>query len=127
MDQTTILYIEDNFHNRRIVRKILTSRGYNVIEAEDGISGLEMVRELKPPLVLLDIGLPGMDGLEVVGHIKADDELCEIPVIALTASAMRGDRERFLEAGCDDYLSKPIHVIELIKMVQAYHPVVNGK
>lgn len=127
MDQKTILYIEDNFHNRRIVRKILTSRGYNVIEAEDGISGLEMIRELKPPLILLDIGLPGMDGLEVVGHIKADEELSKIPVIALTASAMRGDRERFLEAGCDDYLSKPIHVIELIKMVQTYHPNLNGK
>jgi len=120
-DEKTILYIEDNRHNRRIVRKILQSRGYNVIEAEDGITGLEMVRELKPPLILLDIGLPGMDGLEVVEHIRADEALRHIPVIALTASAMRGDRERFLEAGCDDYLSKPIHVIELIKMVENYY------
>ena len=122
MDQKTVLYIEDNFHNRRIVRKILQSQGYSLIEAEDGISGLAMVQELKPPLVLLDIGLPGMDGLEVVGRIKADETLCGIPVIALTASAMRGDRERFLAAGCDDYLSKPIQAMELINMVEAYYP-----
>ncbi|MFN2271580.1 MAG: response regulator [Anaerolineae bacterium] len=126
MDQKTVLYIEDNFHNRRIVRKILQSQGYSLIEAEDGISGLAMVQELKPPLVLLDIGLPGMDGLEVVGRIKADEALREIPVIALTASAMRGDRERFLAAGCDDYLSKPVQAMELINMVGAYYPS-NGK
>jgi CheY-like chemotaxis protein len=126
MEQKTVLYIEDNFHNRRIVRKILQSRGYSLIEAEDGISGLAMVQELKPPLVLLDIGLPGMDGLEVVGRIKADEHLQEIPVIALTASAMRGDRERFLAAGCDDYLSKPVQAMELINMVGAYYPS-NGK
>ncbi|MBN1978901.1 MAG: response regulator [Anaerolineae bacterium] len=122
MDQKTVLYIEDNFHNRRIVRKILQSRGYSLIEAEDGISGLAMVQELKPPLVLLDIGLPGMDGLEVVGRIKADEALRHIPVIALTASAMRGDRERFLAAGCDDYLSKPVQAMELINMVGTYYP-----
>jgi CheY-like chemotaxis protein len=122
MEQKTVLYIEDNFHNRRIVRKILQSRGYSLIEAEDGISGLAMVQELKPSLVLLDIGLPGMDGLEVVERIKADEHLREIPVIALTASAMRGDRERFLAAGCDDYLSKPVQAMELINMVGAYYP-----
>ena len=127
MDQKTVLYIEDNFHNRRIVRKILQSRGYTVIEAEDGVSGLEMVCELKPPLILLDIGLPGMDGLEVIERIKADKELCDIPVIALTASAMRGDRERFLAAGCDDYMSKPIQAIELINIVAAHYPSANGK
>jgi CheY-like chemotaxis protein len=126
MEQKTVLYIEDNFHNRRIVRKILQSQGYSLIEAEDGTSGLAMVQELEPPLVLLDIGLPGMDGLEVVERIKADERLREIPVIALTASAMRGDRERFLAAGCDDYLSKPIQAMELINMVKAYYPS-NGK
>ena len=127
MNQNTILYIEDNFHNRRIARKILQARGYNVIEAEDGISGLAMVREMKPPLVLLDIGLPGMDGLEVVTRIKADAELRDIPVIALTASAMQGDRERFLAAGCDDYLSKPLRAMELIDKVASHYPSSNGK
>ena len=122
MEQNTILYIEDNFHNRRIARKILQSRGYVMVEAEDGPTGLEMVRTLKPRVVLLDIGLPGMDGLEVVAQIKADGDLQRIPVIALTASAMRGDRERFLAAGCDDYLSKPVQAAELIAKVQAYMP-----
>ncbi len=81
-----------------------------------------MVRELRPPLVLMDIGLPGMDGLEVTGRIKGDAELRHIPVIALTASAMRGDRERFLEAGCDDYLSKPIQPMELLNLIATYLP-----
>ena len=122
MEQKTVLYIEDNPHNRRLVRRTLQRRGYEMVEADNGVTGLEMVRDLKPPLVLLDIGLPQMDGIEVVKHIKADTELQQIPVIALTASAMRGDRERFLAAGCDDYLSKPIQVLELLQMVKQYYP-----
>ncbi len=122
MDQKMVLYIEDNYHNRRLVRKILTSRGYTLVEAEDGISGLEMVRDLKPPLILLDIGLPGMDGLEVVAELKSDKKLKHIPVIAVTASAMVGDRERFLAAGCDDYLSKPVQVKDLLNKVAAHYP-----
>ncbi len=118
----TILYIEDNPHNRRLVRRTLERRGYAIIEAADGASGLEMVRELKPPLALLDIGLPKMDGMEVVSRIKADTDLRHIPVIALTASAMHGDRERFLAAGCDDYLSKPIQVLELLDKVNQHYP-----
>ena len=126
MNDKIVLYIEDNFHNRRIVRKILGSRGYKVIEAEDGISGFNMIGHIRPPLVLLDISLPGMDGLEIVQRVKADDDLRLIPVIALTASAMRGDRERFLEAGCDEYLSKPVRALELIEMVDGYFNMVNG-
>ena len=122
MNKKPVLYIEDNIHNRRLVRKILQSQGYTVLEAEDGLTGLDMVKETKPALVLLDIGLPGMDGMEVIAHIKTDTALCDIPVIALTASAMRGDRERFLKAGCDDYLSKPIRARELIAKVDAHHP-----
>lgn len=122
MQEKTILYIEDNAHNRRIVRKILSVFGYNVIEAEDGLQGYEMIQELKPPLVLLDISLPTMDGIQIVGLVKGDEALRHIPVIALTASAMRGDRERFLEAGCDDYLSKPVNAQELRQMVDAYYP-----
>lgn len=117
-----VLYIEDNFHNRRIVNKVLASKGIRVIEAEDGEKGLDMVRKLVPPLVLLDITLPGIDGIEVVKRVKADNTLRHIPVIAVTASAMRGDRERFLEAGCDDYLSKPIQVTELAEMVEKHYP-----
>ncbi len=127
MEQKTVLYIEDNPHNRRLVRRTLQRRGYEMVEADNGVTGLEMVRELTPPLVLLDIGLPQMDGIEVVKHIKADTELQKIPVIALTASAMRGDRERFLAAGCDDYLSKPIQVLELLQMVKQYYPKENER
>jgi two-component system cell cycle response regulator DivK len=81
-----------------------------------------MIRALMPPLILLDITLPGIDGIEVVKIVKADASLRHIPVIAVTASAMRGDKERFLEAGCDDYLSKPIQVGELAEMVEKHHP-----
>lgn len=127
MEQKMILYIEDNYHNRRIVRKILQSQGYTVVEAEDGLTGLDMVYELHPPLILLDIGLPGIDGIEVVSRVKADEELRKTPVIAITASAMRGDRERFLDAGCDDYMSKPIQAMELIQKVALHYPSGNGK
>lgn len=122
MNTKTILYIEDNAQNRRIVRKILGIKGYDVVEAEDGLEGYKMIRTYKPPLVLLDISLPTMDGIQIVGKVKADEKLQHIPVIALTASAMRGDRERFLDAGCDDYLSKPVRAIELIDMVEKYFP-----
>lgn len=122
MSEKLILYIEDNAHNRRIVRKILTVYGYKVVEAEDGLQGYEMIRDLKPPLVLLDISLPTMDGIQIIGRLKLDEELRHIPVIALTASAMRGDREKFLNAGCDDYLSKPVNAQELLSMVDSYYP-----
>lgn len=122
MPERTVLYIEDNFHNRRLVRKILASRGYAVVEAESGSQGMDMLRAGRPPLLLLDIGLPDVDGLEIVRWIRSEAALRDLPVIAITASAMRGDRERFLEAGCDDYLSKPIHAVELLQVVDRYYP-----
>ena len=126
--EKTILYIEDNPHNRRLVRRILQRFGYTLVEAEDGVTGLAMVRELKPPLVLLDISLPGIDGLQVAALIRADAELRHIRLIALTASAMYGDRERFLAAGCDDYLSKPIEMKELTDKIAVHYPSsLNGK
>jgi two-component system cell cycle response regulator DivK len=122
MSEKIILCVEDNPQNRLLVNRILTSRGYKVIEATDGLAGLDMIRSLKPPLVLLDIDLPKMGGIEVVQEVKADPTLQAIPVIALTASAMHGDKERFLEAGCNDYLSKPIQVQQLIQIVETYYP-----
>ncbi|MBN2003218.1 MAG: response regulator [Anaerolineae bacterium] len=119
MDKT-ILYIEDNYHNRRLVQKVLKSRGYEVMLAEDGLEGWEMLMQHRPALVLLDISLPGIDGIEIASRIKADATLENIWVIALTASAMRGDKERFMQAGCNDYLSKPIQVKELIEKVEGY-------
>ncbi len=115
-----ILYVEDNFQNKRLVRKMLTARGYEVIEAEDGLTGVEMALHEQPDLILMDISLPGIDGVEATQRLKSFEETQHIPVIALTANAMRGDRERFLAAGCDDYLSKPISMSELLEMLRKY-------
>jgi two-component system cell cycle response regulator DivK len=115
-----ILYIEDNFQNKRLVRKILASRGFEVLEAEDGLTGVEIAVKEVPDLILMDISLPGIDGVEATQRIKAYTETSKIPVIALTANAMRGDRERFIAAGCDDYLPKPISTTELVAMVEKY-------
>jgi CheY-like chemotaxis protein len=115
-----ILYIEDNFQNKRLVRKILASKGYDVIEAEDGLTGVEVATRELPDLILMDISLPGIDGVEATQRIKAVSETAHIPVIALTANAMRGDRERFIAAGCDDYLPKPISTVDLVAMIQKH-------
>ncbi len=115
-----ILYVEDNFQNKRLVRKMLAARGYEVIEAEDGLTGVEMALHEQPDLILMDISLPGIDGVEATQRIKSFEATQHIPVIALTANAMRGDRERFLAAGCDDYLSKPISMSELLDMLRKY-------
>lgn len=120
MKDKSVLYIEDNFHNRRLVQKILQAKGYQVELAEDGPSGWQLIQKLKPPLVLLDIGLPGMDGLEIVRRTKSDPELKDTWVVALTAAAMQGDRDRFLEAGCDDYVPKPIQVKALLQSVNKF-------
>jgi CheY-like chemotaxis protein len=121
MTEKHILHIEDNFHNRRIVRKILEKQGYLLHEAADGVIGFNMIQEMKPPMVLLDISLPGMDGIEIAQKVKGDDDLKHIILIAVTASAMQGDRERFLAAGCDDYLSKPFRSIDLLDLVNQYY------
>ncbi len=115
-----ILYVEDNFQNKRLVRKMLAARGYDVIEAEDGLTGVEMAIHEHPDLILMDISLPGIDGIEATQRIKTFENTQHIPVIALTANAMRGDRERFLAAGCDDYLSKPISMSELLEMLHKH-------
>ncbi|MBI5960033.1 MAG: response regulator [Chloroflexi bacterium] len=115
-----ILYVEDNFQNKRLVQKVLASRGYNVLEADDGLTGVEIALKEIPDLILMDISLPGIDGVEATQRIKAYTGTAHIPVIALTANAMRGDRERFIAAGCDDYLPKPISTADLLAMVQKY-------
>lgn len=115
-----ILYVEDNFQNKRLVRKILAARGFEVIEADDGLTGVEMAVKERPDLILMDISLPGIDGVEATQRIKAFDNTAKIPVIALTANAMRGDRERFIAAGCDDYLPKPISTADLLDMINKF-------
>lgn len=117
---TTILYIEDNPHNMRLVRKMLKIGGYQVIEASDGESGIAMAADEHPELILLDINLPDIDGIEVCTRLRADDRTKYIPVIALTANAMHGDRERFLDSGMDGYLAKPITRNELLNTVRQF-------
>jgi two-component system, cell cycle response regulator DivK len=115
-----ILYVEDNHQNMRLVRKILNHAGYEMLEADTGLGALELVKQEKPALILLDINLPDIDGLEVVARLRQNPDLPVTPVIALTANAMVGDRERMLAAGCDGYLPKPISRQELLELVEQF-------
>lgn len=112
-----ILCVEDNPQNMRLVRKILNHQGYAVLEAEDGRTGVRLAKEERPDLILMDINLPDIDGLEATGIIKGDEELKSIPIVALTANAMYGDEERCLAAGCDGYISKPVSKSKLLDVV----------
>jgi two-component system, cell cycle response regulator DivK len=116
-NKKTVLYIEDNFQNRRLVKRLLKAKGYEVIEAEEGLQGIAVAAREKPALILMDINLPGIDGMEATSRLKSSPDLCHIPIVAVTAQAMRGDRERIIAAGCDDYLQKPIDNAELVNTV----------
>lgn len=120
MNSPKILYIEDNPENRLLVRRILEAEGYDVVEAIDGPSGLEVAAASPPDLILLDINLPEMDGYELVGKLRQIPGLATTPIIALTAYALRGDRERILAAGCDGYIQKPIDVDSLPIQVTSF-------
>lgn len=115
-----VLYIEDDLANRILVRRVLEAEGYQVVEAENGPEGLEMARAERPDLVLVDISMPDMDGYKVATHLRAMPEVSGVPVIALTANVMKGDRERSLEAGCSGYLQKPLDVDLLPKQLASF-------
>jgi CheY-like chemotaxis protein len=106
---TTILVAEDNPVNCELLRELLEARGYSVIEAPDGQEALRMIEQSHPDIVLLDIGMPVLDGFAVIRKIRENPSLATLPVLAITAYAMRGDRERVMNAGFDGYLSKPIN------------------
>lgn len=112
-----ILCIEDNPQNMRLVRKILKHHGYEVIEAVDGTSGVALAQSEVPDLILMDINLPDIDGLDATQQIKSNADLAHIPIVALTANAMYGDEERILAAGCDGYISKPVSKNALVEKV----------
>ena len=116
----TVLLVEDNPHNRKIFSGMLSHAGFNVVEAIDGNEALTRVRSDKPDLVLMDLSIPGVDGWECTRRIKGDPETRALPVIALTAHAMRGDEERAREAGCDGYLSKPVSPKKVVEVVKKY-------
>jgi len=118
MNDIRILYIEDDPSNRLLVRRILEVEGYSIMEATDGQTGLEMAAQMRPDLILLDINLPEMDGYDLAERFSEMPELRQVPILALTANVMKGDRERTLEAGCDGYIQKPIDVDRLPKQVE---------
>lgn len=119
---STILYIEDNPDNMLLVQRALEARGYKFLWAANGLSGLAEAEARMPDLILLDINLPDIDGYEVARRIRANERLRTLPVIAITANALRGDAEKALNAGCDVYMSKPINIRELWAKVNSFLP-----
>ena len=110
-----ILLVEDNEMNRDMLSRRLVRKGYDVVIAEDGVQGVELANSESPDLILMDMSLPEMDGWEATRRLKADEKTCAIPVIALTAHAMSNDRDKALEAGCDDYDTKPVELPRLLE------------
>jgi two-component system cell cycle response regulator DivK len=117
---STILYVEDNIDNRTLVRRILMAEGYNLIEAVNATEALEILENTVPDLILMDINMPDMDGYSLTAKIKGTPGLGSIPIIALTANVMRGDREKSLEAGCDGYIQKPIDIDTISEQIERF-------
>jgi two-component system cell cycle response regulator DivK len=115
---TKILIAEDNATNRELFRELLEARGYTVVEACDGTEALQMMEQVLPDILLLDIGMPVLDGFAVVRAIRESPRLAALPVLAVTAYAMQGDRERVLNSGFDGYLSKPINATSLAEELE---------
>jgi CheY-like chemotaxis protein len=115
-----ILLVEDNEMNRDMLSRRLKKRGFEVVMAFDGKQGVDMAVEHAPDLILLDMSLPVMDGWEAAGHMKADDRTKDVPIIALTAHAMAGDMEKALEAGADDYDTKPVDLARLLDKINRH-------
>jgi len=120
MNNKTILVIEDNALNAKLVRSLLAIGKYSVLEASDAESGIQLAREKRPDLILMDMQLPGMDGLDATRLIKIDPDLKSIPIIALTSREMDGDDRKAIEAGCDGYISKPIDTRGFLKTIDQY-------
>jgi two-component system cell cycle response regulator DivK len=119
-DKGTILYVEDNNDNRTLVRRILLSEDYSLIEATNAAEALKVLENTKPDLILMDINMPDMDGYTLTAKIKALPGFQRVPILALTANVMRGDKEKTLEAGCDGYIQKPLDIDQLIKEVERF-------
>jgi two-component system cell cycle response regulator DivK len=115
-----ILYVEDYADNRLLIRRVLMAEGYDVIEAENGQQALKLALDNPPDLILMDINLPEVDGYTLTARIRSTPRLANIPVVALTANVMKGDRERVLEAGCDGYIQKPVDIDQLPWQISKY-------
>jgi len=119
----TILYIEDNAENRLLVRRVLEVEGFTVVEADSGMAGLKKAETTRLDLILMDINLPEIDGYELTHRLKQMPHLARVPIVAMTANVMKGDREKTLAAGCDGYIQKPIDVdqlpLQIARFIQA--------
>jgi two-component system, cell cycle response regulator DivK len=113
-----ILVVEDNDKSRKLVRDLLTAKGHEIIEAETGEEGVRLAQERRPSLVLMDIRLPGIDGIQALGRLRAEVATREIPVMAMTASVMSGDRQKVLDAGFDAFQSKPLKIRDFVAAVE---------
>ena len=120
LNKGTILYVEDNPDNRTLVRRILLSEDYSLIEATNAYDAIEILNGTRPDLILMDINMPDMDGYTLTSKIKSMPGFERIPILALTANVMRGDKERTLEAGCDGYIQKPLDIDQLIREVERF-------
>ena len=118
--EKTVLVIEDDHVSTKLFRGALEAHGYNVLQAKDGMEGWRMAREHRPDLILMDIQLPDVSGIEVTKWLKDDETLKSIPVIAITAFAMAGDKVKILEGGCDAYISKPISIPNFLQTVEHF-------
>jgi two-component system, cell cycle response regulator DivK len=116
----TVLCIEDNKINMLLVSRVVEAAGYALLRAEDGPRALELLREAQPDIILLDVNIPGIHGLDLARMIKGDKRLAAIPLIATTANVLVGDKERCLEAGCDEYLPKPLDIRRLRQVMSDY-------
>lgn len=116
----TVLIVEDNELNMKLFNDLLEAHGYGVIQTRDGLSALDLARQHRPDLILMDIQLPEVSGIEVTKWLKEDDELRHIPVIAVTAFAMKGDEEKIREGGCEAYISKPISVTSFLATIDQF-------
>lgn len=116
----TVLIVEDNELNMKLFHDLLEAHGYSTLQTRTGIEALDLARQHKPDLILMDIQLPEVSGLEVTKWIKEDEDLASIPVIAVTAFAMKGDEERIRQGGCEAYISKPISVARFLETVRSY-------
>ena len=116
----TVMIVEDNELNMKLFNDLLEAKGYRTVKTKNGMEALDLARAEKPDLILMDIQLPEVSGLEVTRWLKDDDVLHSIPVIAVTAFAMKGDEERIRQGGCEAYISKPISVVKFLETIQNY-------
>ena len=120
LNRKTVLIVEDNELNMKLFNDLVETRGHRIVQTRSGIEAVDLARKHRPDLILMDIQLPEVSGLEVTKWIKEDDDLRSIPVIAVTAFAMKGDEERIRQGGCEAYLSKPISVTKFLDTVKTY-------